>query len=158
MVRYLFVLSGSCKNFPVTRSIPDTFLGLSLLIISLTSLNINFCQIADFFAIFVIPTRNACLWSFEVLDSFPVPEGFPVRTYVLNNIEMLDFERCSHLKDCEIFKCSVNIFSSSKSDVTVIFLIMRPLAVTNLEPQSVCLALKSSAIIFCVVVKESPVL
>nr|KAF7404490.1 hypothetical protein H0235_015184 [Vespula pensylvanica] len=66
---------------------------------------------------------------------------------------MLDFERCSRLKkDCEIFKCSVNIFSSSKSDVTVILLIMRPLAVTNLEPQSVCLALKSSAIIFCVVV------
>nr|KAF7400240.1 hypothetical protein H0235_015977 [Vespula pensylvanica] len=157
----------------------------------------NFCWVADFFAISVVPTRNASLWSFEVLHS--PPQDFLAHAYVLNSIEVFHFGRyanvflfimlnslltiyyicsCSFFKvecrlkqDREIFEYSINIFGDSKSDIAdekssivyiegtsslqvllsripVIFLITKSLVITNLEPQSICLALKSSAIMY----------
>ncbi|KAL2726391.1 hypothetical protein V1477_017732 [Vespula maculifrons] len=142
---------------------------------------VNFCWVADSFAISLVPTRNASLWSFEVLHS--PPQGFSAYTHVPNSIECLISEDV-RLKDREIFHYSINIFGNSKSDIAgkcgldhvsesvpvdekssivciedtsnpqvllsrtpVIFLIMRPLAITNLKPQFICLALKSLAII-----------
>ncbi|KAL2743806.1 hypothetical protein V1477_008064, partial [Vespula maculifrons] len=128
---------------------------------------VNFCWVADSFAISVVPTRNASFWSFEVLHS--PPQGFSAYTCVPNSIECLISEDV-RLKDREIFHYSINIFGNSKSDIAdekssivciedtsnpqvllsrtpVIFLIIRSLAITNLKPQSICLALKSLAII-----------
>ncbi|KAF7382995.1 hypothetical protein HZH66_013397 [Vespula vulgaris] len=74
----------------------------------------NFCWVADSFAISVVPTRNASLWSFEVLHS--PPQGSSAYTRVPNSIECLISEDV-RLKDREIFQYSINIFGNSKSDI-----------------------------------------
>ncbi|KAL2741626.1 hypothetical protein V1477_009255 [Vespula maculifrons] len=75
----------------------------------------NFCWVANFFAISVVPTRNVSLWSFEVLHN--PPQGFSAHTYVLNSIELECVSVHCHLKDREIFEYSINIFDNSKSDI-----------------------------------------